>query len=113
MGFEELGYFGWSPDMIFRAMSSIPSSHSYQRASIYSMSRDSSSTLMTSPGLITILEGKLSPTEQPEPAASNHDVPHSPCDIMWHFEELGPVIFSVILKVLVAIEWRSLPCWSK
>lgn len=64
-------------------------------------------------GCFTILEGKLSPTEQPEPAASNHDVPHSLCDIMWHFEELGPVIFSVILKVLVAIEWRSLPCWSK
>lgn len=58
MGFEELGYFGWNPDMIVRAMSSVPSSHSYQRASIYCMSRDSSSTLMTSPGLLYNLRGK-------------------------------------------------------
>lgn len=109
---KNCGYVGWGLDRIVRAKSSIPSSHSYQRVSIYSKSREAPAPLWwPHQGCTTVLERKLSPTEQPEPP--NHDVPCSLCDIMWHSEELGPVVFSVVLKVLVATEWRSLPCWSK
>lgn len=103
---KNCGYVGWGLDRIVRAKSSIPSSHSYQRVSIYSKSRGSSTSLVTSPGLY------YCPREKAFSYWATW-TSQSWCALfpLWYY--VGPVVFSVVLKVLVATEWRSLPCWSK